>query len=301
MSYTKALGTAPTSRLGREGHRKGLRRPQNTRGGTSPFESCKAEPTYLCVEELARLMRAGFREPEAVRYDSEGLELRAEEKIGQISAHVPVGSWRRCVELGCADGMVGVGLMRMGKTAWGVDITATSFDGRARAEGVRFVQGDVAALPFGNHGFDLAYSFASFEHFRDPDAVLAEAWRTLRTGGYLYLLFGPLYTSPYGLHAYRQIPVPYCHYLFRESDLRTYADQVGMRSDWPYVNRLTVTDYRRLWARYADRFETVYYKEHPTGGVGAELINMYPACFKGKVPAFDDLLVSAIKLCWRKR
>ena len=37
------------------------------------------------------------------------------------------------------------------------------------------------------------------------------------------------------------------------------------------------------------------------GGVGAELIAEYPSCFRAKVPTFDDLLVSAIEICLRKR
>ena len=32
-----------------------------------------------------------------------------------------------------------------------------------------------------------------------------------------------------------------------------------------------------------------------------ELIAEYPFCFRAKVPTFDDLLVSAIEICLRKR
>jgi hypothetical protein len=123
----------------------------------------------------------------------------------------------------------------------------------------------------------------------------------LRPGGYLFLLFGPVYTSPYGLHAYRQIPVPYCQYLFTDADLKAYAAREGLPAAWPFVNGVSVSSYRDLWAQQAGRFERLHYVEHPTGGVGAELIADHPACFRGKVPAFGDLFVSAMEICLRRR
>lgn len=56
-----------------------------------------------------------------------------------------------------------------------------------------------------------------------------------------------------------------------------------------------------LFAKQAARFEPLFYREHPSGGVGAELIAAYPSCFKGKVRDFGDLLVSGIEVCLRKR
>ena len=50
-----------------------------------------------------------------------------------------------------------------------------------------------------------------------------------------------------------------------------------------------------------DALRAVVLREHPTGGVGAELITQYPFCFRSKVPAFDDLFVSAVEICLCKR
>ena len=265
------------------------------------FENCPKSSIYLKKSMLRELMESGYREPGAIRYDSEGLELRAKEKIGQIKNRVPLRDCSSCLELGCHDGMVGVELARLGKTAYGLDLDRESFDPRALKEGVQFIHGDVARMPIEDRTMDLIYSFAAFEHFPDPDTALSESWRVLKKGGYLYLLFGPVYTSPYGRHAYRQIPVPYCHYLFSEEDLRAYVLEKNMEVKWPYVNGVSVTDYRALWKKYQDKFEAIYYKEHPTGGVGAELIQRFPFCFKGRVPYFEDLFVSGIELVWRKK
>ncbi len=267
----------------------------------SAFCRSRAESGYLGLEELRTLMQYSYREPDAIRYDKEGLEIRAREKVGQIRERIGLDSWSTCLELGCWDGMVSAELARLGKKAYGLDLRQDGFDKRAREAGVEFVQGDVAAMPLPDAGMDLIYSFAAFEHFSDPDSVLAQSLRVLKRGGWLYLLFGPVYTSPYGRHAYRQIPIPYCHYLFKEENLRAYARENNLEFGWPYVNGVSVTDYRKLWKKYQTSFEIIYYKEHPTGGVGAELIQKYPHCFKGKVPSCDDLFVSAIELVWRKR
>ncbi len=265
------------------------------------FERPGERGQYLPAALLPILMRDGFRPPDVVRYDPEGLVIRAEEKIAQLTARVSIASSSRVVELGCWDGMVLSALSPRVAAAYGVDRSRDGIDRRAVRAGVRFVQADAAALPFDRDSIDVVYSFAAFEHFADPGGVIGESARVLKPGGWLFLMFGPVYTSPYGLHAYRQIPIPYCHYLFTDAALRAYAARDGLAPTWPFVNGVTVTEYRRLWAEHGAAFESVYYREHPTGGVGAELIERYPDCFRGKVPAFDDLLVSAIEICLRKR
>jgi hypothetical protein len=132
-------------------------------------------------------------------------------------------------------------LAKRGHVAYGADVSREGFDGRARAAGARLVLTDASTLGVRSETTDLVYSFAAFEHFADPHGVVDEAWRVLRPGGHLYLMFGPVYTSPYGLHAYRQIPVPYCQYLFTEADLKTYATSEGLPTAWPYVNGVSVT------------------------------------------------------------
>ncbi len=248
-------------------------------------------------------MGRGYEAPAVIRYDPDGLALRAVEKVEWLTRHVPMDRVRSCVELGCYDGMVLASLRGhyRGIAAFGADRLTGGIDPRARAAGVCFLQTDASQLAFTSASLDLVYSFAAFEHFADPAAAVDEAWRVLRPGGHLYLSFGPVYTSPFGLHAYRQIPVPYCHYLFSDAVLRAYAAGKGLPTAWPYVNGVTMTEYRRIFADRASRFDRLYYHEHPTGAVGAEFVTRYPACFRARVPAFDELLVSAVEICLRKR
>lgn len=265
------------------------------------FQEATGGPDYLAYEELEALMRSGvYREPGKIRYDTEGLVLRAKEKMDIMRKRVPLDQVSDCLELGCMDGMVLAALVAEGKKCTGVDLEDGAFDPRAAERGVRSVKADAAHLPLQDASFDLVSSFAAFEHFPDPAACLKEAHRVLRKGGYLYVSFTPVYTSPFGRHAYRQVLIPYCHYLFKEEDLRKYARTHGLAADWPYVNGWTVTDYRKLWGQYKDKFDMLYYKEGPTGGIGAELIARYPSCFKGKTPDFSEFFVSGIELAWRK-
>jgi SAM-dependent methyltransferase len=267
------------------------------------FDSAGDGGRTLPLEALDGLMRRGYQAPGVIRYDPEGLVVRAMEKVERLGQRVPLADGESCIELGCWDGMVLASLrQRMPDVrAYGADRDVNGIDQRARAAGVLFTQTDAAQLAFATESVDLIYSFAAFEHFADTRGVVEESWRVLRPGGHLYLFFGPVYTGPFGLHAYRQIPVPYCQYLFSDADLKAYTRRENLACDWPYVNGVSVTDYRALFAQQATRFEELYYHEHPSGAVGAELITEHPSCFRAKVPTFDDLLVTAIEVCLRKR
>lgn len=74
----------------------------------------------------------------------------------------------------------------------GVDLAPAMVE-RARSKlgersGLRFEQGDVHALPFGDEAFDAVVCANTFHYFTQPEQVLAEARRVLRPGGRLVLL-----------------------------------------------------------------------------------------------------------------
>src|SRR5699024_5894273 len=57
---------------------------------------------------------------------------------------------------------------------------------KSRGEGlahVRFQQGDVGALPFGNSSFDIVLSLNGFHAFPDKEAAYREVFRVLKPGG----------------------------------------------------------------------------------------------------------------------
>src|SRR5581483_9622769 len=103
------------------------------------------------------------------------------------------------------------------------------------------------------------------------------------------------YRSPYGRHAYRQIPVPFCHLLFREDDLHAWAQARDLPHAWPYVNGWPLAEYRRLFASVDQLFELQSYEEQRTGGIGVELIAEYPGCFAPHSTDIDEFLVTGIE------
>lgn len=97
------------------------------------------------------------------------------------------------VELGCGGGQASVGAASEGaETAVGVDLSSNQLEHARRLRdhyGVdaRFVEGDVAALPFPDDAFDVAFSGWVFQMIADLGPPLAEARRVLRPGGVLVL------------------------------------------------------------------------------------------------------------------
>lgn len=264
-------------------------------------DATPGDRTFLPPAVLAQLMQRAYVPPDRVRYDADGLVDRANEKVARLQRVVDFGNVHTAVELGCWDGMVAAAVAGRGVNVCGLDISTAGVDARALRAGVRFLQGDAGAIALTDASIDLVYSFASFEHFPQPDRALAEIARVLRPGGHAFINFGPLYFSPYGRHAYRQIPVPFCHLLFAESDLHQFASAARLPHDWPYVNGWALQRYRDLFRAASDRFVTRDYVEHSTGGVGVELIAEYPRHFRRNSANFDEFLIATVDIALQKR
>ncbi|MEM7679163.1 MAG: class I SAM-dependent methyltransferase, partial [Myxococcota bacterium] len=190
------------------------------------FARSAQTPIWRPAEELP-VLQSQYAPPPAYSYDPEAVVKRGRHRartIDKLMAHArrPVHD---VLELGCWDGMVSASLQGMTRRT-AIDLRKTGFDARASAAGVDLLEMDAAHLTFGDESFDFVFSYDTFEHFTDPEAVFHEASRVLRPGGLLYLVFGPLYLSPRGLHAYRTITVPYCHLLFAPEVLNQFADSL---------------------------------------------------------------------------
>ncbi len=100
---------------------------------------------------------------------------------------------QRLLDAGCGPGTVTSGLARAVAPglATGLDAAADVLLGaREHAEQMRlsnleFVQGDVYALEYADHSFDVIYANQLLQHLAEPVAALRELRRVLRPGGLL--------------------------------------------------------------------------------------------------------------------
>lgn len=265
------------------------------------FATAASEPAWLGSEDLEALARAG-EEPPTYGYDRDSLRQRGEKRAAELLSLgvVEAARPRTFLELGSWDGMVCVALRQAGLEATATDLTADGFDPRLAESGIPCLAMDAADLKFPDASFDFVFSYDALEHFPYPDRVLAEALRVLKPGGHVFFVSGPLYLSPYGLHAYRSVPVLYAQCLFPEDLILEFARRRNPKASFPYVNRWPVTRYRQVWREYGDRFDVVFYREQKNYEQH-RLIARYPSCFRSKTDCFDDLVVQSIKVLFQKR
>jgi SAM-dependent methyltransferase len=99
---------------------------------------------------------------------------------------------------------------------------------------------------------DHVYSIDSFEHFSDPEEMLAQMNALLTPGGRLRISFGPPWGNPYGSHMRYFCPVPWIHLFFTEWAVMTvrsrYRDDGALRYSEVDggLNRMTVRRFRRM-------------------------------------------------------
>ncbi len=278
--------------------RAALAQPKLTKARKT-FEQAEGEPGWLGAGMLEKFQQR-YSFPPEYGYDPQSLERRGKERAREILRLVKNKNINTFFELGCWDGMVSCILHRHGKIATAVDNRSEGFDERAIREGVKLLKMDAAHLEFKDESFDFVFSYDSFEHFTHPDLVLQEAIRVAKKGGFIYLVFGPLYMSPKGLHAYRSVTVPYCQFLFQKEVLRNFTQVKGLEPiDFDQLNGWSLDDYRELWNRYSHILKKVKYYEQIDPS-GLDLIMEYPSCFKSKTPSFDNLIVSSIEVLFEK-
>ncbi len=94
----------------------------------------------------------------------------------------------RILDLGCGDGVLTAKLAAMGCEVVGVDASAAQVEA-ARKLGLDARVMDGESLSFAGE-FDAVFSNAALHWMRNPDAVIAGAWRALRPDGRFVAEFG---------------------------------------------------------------------------------------------------------------
>ncbi len=160
----------------------------------------------------------------APRYDRANRVLTAgvdERWRGRAIRELAAAPGSRILDLCCGTGDLTFGLVRRDPTlqVTGIDFCAPMLDAaHARAKKVasgadlRFVEGDVMALPFEDASFDGAIMGFSMRNVVDIVATLREARRALRPGARLVNLDvtrapNPLFRRAFELYFYRIVPL----------------------------------------------------------------------------------------------
>jgi len=208
---------------------------------------------------------------------------------------------KKILEVGAGDGMLGVALNAFGHSATLVD----QEDWRSEAaRGVEFRVADCCErVPFEDRSFDLACSYNSFEHLNDPAVTLNEMVRVVKPGGWIHIDFNPLYSSPWGLHAYRAFRMPYPQFLFSEEFRSKKLEEIGIwdlgtkRTKLQFVNCWKPEQFERLWLRSGC---TIVANRKAIDVSHLGIIAQFPEAFRGRQLTTEDVTVAGISLVVKK-
>jgi SAM-dependent methyltransferase len=226
------------------------------------------------------------------KYDDYSLYERASQRALRILKLPGMAEYGKSVlDIGAGDGVLGAILKNYGHSVRLTDME----DWRSRVgKQVEFHAADVTnRLPFEDAAFDLVVSFNSFEHFPDPRAAFAEALRVTKPGGILHFEFNPLYCSPWGLHAYRSLYMPYSQFLFSEDFINAQLDKLGIsdlggkRMTLQYLNRWKSTQFEELWQGWSVRVNKCQWM-HDASQLG--IVLEFPEAFWGRGLTVNDLI-----------
>jgi ubiquinone/menaquinone biosynthesis C-methylase UbiE len=166
------------------------------------------------------------------------------------------------LDAGCGTGSLTFALAGFVAEAVGADTNAEYLEaGRAAApENVRFVEGDVMALPFGYAEFDLVCCHRVLHHVRRPELAVAELARVTRPGGRVFVAdqlgsIDPLLSLE--MDRFERLRDPSHQRLLPDADIRGYLDANDLVVLSSEVTRETVDLERRLELAGLDQDERV--------------------------------------------
>jgi SAM-dependent methyltransferase len=278
-------------------------RQEHQRVIISKILSRKNRSRYYDSDKIFNSLQKEFPSRPEYKYDPYSTWRRGVERAINLFEFVELCQGQKSIlEVTCGDGMAGFILYSYNHYVTLNDIE----DWRDyRAKKIPFVQSDICqSLNIDSNSFDLVCSYNGFEHLEDPTGALDEVIRVCKKGGLIYLEFGPLYASPWGMHVYRTVKMPYPQFLFSESFLKNKLDELGIydlglkRSDLQPLNKWRLNQFIQLW-RNCDC--DIVKSSLLTDVSCLELIRRFPEAFYNRDLTYEDVTTQAIIITLKKR
>ncbi|MGV3710152.1 MAG: class I SAM-dependent methyltransferase [Gemmatimonas sp.] len=173
---------------------------------------------------------------------------------------------RDVIDFGCGYGTEAVEMASVARSVFGLDILEPSLAiARANAERAGVQDRCTFGTQVPQNSVDTIISLDSFEHFRNPSAILDTMYGLLRPGGQVIVSFGPTWYHPLGGHLFSVFP--WAHLLFSEkalirwrSDFKTDGATKFEEVDGG-LNQMTIGRFERLVA--ATKFAVTHLETVP--------------------------------------
>lgn len=113
--------------------------------------------------------------------------------------------------------------------------------------------------------FDVVISQNSFEHFRDPTALLGQMTALIKESGKIFITFGPPWLSPYGSHMRYFCRLPWIHIVFSEKTVMKVRARFRNDGAQNYgsvesgLNQMTVQKFESIIKRSGLKVEYIKY------------------------------------------
>lgn len=265
--------------------------------------SDKTLPSYYDSIELFQELQKKYPPLPEYGYDSYSTWKRGVERTTYLFHEFSFlhETPKKVLDFGCGDGMVGFIISKYGHNVSLVDIA----DWRdSRAKNLQFIQIESEKLPISDQSYDFVYSYNTFEHVKDPKETLFELIRVCKRGGYIFLEFGPLYSSPWGLHAYRTLLMPYPQFLFSNHFITERLNEYGIYdlgkklTGLQPLNKWRVNQFDDLWRN--SFCKVISNTDFIIADSFTDLIIKFPKAFTGRKLSYRDLTTQGLRIILQK-
>lgn len=167
----------------------------------------------------------------------------------------------RCLDVGCASGLISYHLAEELGQVVGVDPDGAALVLAPHRDNLTFLQADALRLPFPDRRFDVAVCAQVYEHTTDARRLMAEVHRVLHDDGVCFFS-GPNRSFPlefhYGLPFLHWLPVSWASWIVRRTGKgQAYDEKPLTRRQLGEVLRgFVIEDYTIAMLRDPDRFFT---------------------------------------------